>query len=202
MFTSDGKDGRGEAGGDTPPVEAGLDDDAVAAVVAAVDVLAGEDPAGLGWAGQRERLRAVGRLVDRLEAQRVRLVAAADRSGALADDGAATAASWLRRHSSLTAAQASDRAKLARRLPDLPEVAAAFAAGDLGVAHVVQVERLCRDVGVDQVAAVQTELVTAAGRLRDVGEFTRLCVGWRHALRPDLADAASLSGSLCKQPRT
>jgi hypothetical protein len=108
----------------------------------------------------------------------------------LADDGAATAASWLRRHSSLTAAQASDRAKLARRLPDLPVVAAAFAAGDLGVAHVVQVERLCRDVGVDQVAAVQTELVTAAGRLRDVGEFTRLCVGWRHALRPDLADAA------------
>jgi hypothetical protein len=130
-----------------------------------VDVLAGEDPAGLGWAGQRERLRAVGRLVDRLEAQRVRLVAAADRSGALADDGAATAASWLRRHSSLTAAQASDRAKLARRLPDLPEVAAAFAAGDLGVAHVIEIERLCRDVGVDQVAAVQTELVTAAGRV-------------------------------------
>jgi hypothetical protein len=48
MFTSDGKDGRGEAGGDTPPDEAGLDDDAVARVVAAVDVLMGDDPAGLG----------------------------------------------------------------------------------------------------------------------------------------------------------
>ena len=196
MFTSGGSSGAGgdklpEEGGDgrvAPPTADG--DELVAAVAAAVDALAADDPAGLGWAGQRERLRALGRLVDRLEAQRVRLLAAADRSGALADDGAATAASWLRRHSTLTASQASERARLARRLAELPVIAAAFAAGDLGVVHVIQVERLCRDVGVDQVAAVQTELVTAAGRLRDVGEFTRLCAGWRHALRPDLADAA------------
>jgi hypothetical protein len=191
MFDTD--DENAAADSDTPPGEAtpppADGDGVVAGVVAAVDALAADDPAGLGWTGQRQRLRAVGRLIDRLEAQRARLLATADRSGALADDGAATAASWLRRHSTLTASQASERAKLARRLADLPQVAAAFANGDLGVAHVTQIDRLCRDVGVDQVAAVQPELVTAAGRLRDVGQFTRLCVGWRHALRPDLADA-------------
>jgi hypothetical protein len=191
--TFDSDETQAGSDGDTPPETTSPTatvDGEVVRVVAAVDGLAADDPAGLGWVGQRERLRAVGRLVDRLEAQRIRLLEAADRSGALADDGAATAASWLRRHSTLTATQAADRAKLARRLPELPVIAAAFADGTLGVAHVTQIDRLCRDVGVDQVAAVQPELVTAAGRLRDVGQFTRLCVGWRHALRPDLADAA------------
>jgi hypothetical protein len=155
-----------------------------------VDMLANDDPSVLDLAGQLARLRAVGRLIDRLEAERVRLVGVADRSGALADDGAATAAAWLRRHSTSTANQSAQRARLARRLRQLPVIAAAFAAGDLGVAHAVQIDRLASDIGVDQITDVQHELVTAAGQLRDVAEFTRLCAGWRHALRPDAADAA------------
>src|ERR687895_976615 len=167
-----------------------LDEDLAASVVAAVDALAADDPASLGFAGQLGRLRAVSRLVDRLEAERVRLLGVADRSGALADDGAATAASWLRRNSTLTASQANGRAKLGRHLPDLPVIAAAFAAGDVGVSHVSQVLGLCCDVGFDQVAGVQDELMEVARRLRTVEDFTRVCMGWRHALRPDAADAA------------
>jgi hypothetical protein len=167
-----------------------LDEDLAAGVVAAVDALAADDPSMLEFAGQLGRLRQVSRLVDRLEAERVRLLGVADRSGALSDDGAATAASWLRRNSTLTASQAKQRAKLARRLPDLPIIAAAFAAGDVGVSHVSQVLGLCRDVGVDQVAAVQDEMVEVAKRLRNVEDFTRMCMGWRHALRPDAADQA------------
>jgi hypothetical protein len=56
------------------------------------------------------------------------------------------------------------------------------------VSHVVQVLGLCRDVGVDNVAGVQGELVSVARRLRMVEDFKRVCVGWRHALRPDAAD--------------
>jgi hypothetical protein len=69
-------------------------------------------------------------------------------------------------------------------------IADALRAGDIGIAHATQIDRLCRDVGVDQVAGVQAELITAATRLRDVAEFTRMCAGWRHALRPDAADDA------------
>jgi Domain of unknown function (DUF222) len=159
-----------------------------AALVAAVDGLASDDPVPLGFEGQLTRLRMVSRLIDRLEAQRVRLLGVAERSGALTDDGGATAASWLRHNTTLAASQAKQRARLARCLPDLPVVAAAFAAGDLGVAHVVQVVGLCRDVGVDQVYAVQDEIVEVAKRMRNVEDFKRMCTGWRHALRPDAAD--------------
>jgi hypothetical protein len=184
MYDSDGY-ARAEGRGGQPPA-----DPLCAALIAAVDTLANDDPLVLGFAGQVGRLRAVSRLVDRLEAERVRLLGVADRSGALSDDGAATAAAWLRRNSTLTASQASGRAKLARQLPDLPVIAAAFAAGDLGVSHVSQVLGLCRDVGFDNVAGVQDELVEVARRLRTVEDFTRVCMGWRHALRPDAADEA------------
>ena len=50
-------------------------------------------------------------------------------------------------------------------------IAAAFADGDIGVAHVDAIDRLCRDIGVDQVAAVQHEMVTAATELRSGGTY-------------------------------
>jgi hypothetical protein len=171
-------------------IERMFTDDLSEDVVAAVDALVADDPAVLGFAGLLGRLRAVSRLVDRLEAERVRLLRVADRSGALKDDGAATAASWLRRNSTLTASQANTRAKIARGVPDLPVIAAAFAAGDMGVSHVTQVLGLCRDVGYDNVAEIQDALVEVSRRLRNVEDFTRICVGWRHALRPDCADEA------------
>jgi hypothetical protein len=178
-------DSRGSEPGDD-----GSPDVACARITSAVDALAGEDPALLSLPEQVARLRMIGWLIDRLEAERVRLVGTAERTGALADDGSATAASWLRRHSTLTAAQAAERAKIARRLSHLPVIADALRAGDIGIAHATQIDRLCRDVGVDQVAGVQAELITAATRLRDIAEFTRMCAGWRHALRPDAADDA------------
>ena len=179
MCESDGHPG---GGGD------GSADAVLAALGAAVDRLATDDVAGLEDAVVLGRLVVVGRVIDQLEAERARLVAAAERSGALQRDGAATAGSWLRRHSSLPAGQASGRVRIGRRLGELPVIAAAFADGRLGLSHMAQIEGLCRDVGVAQVAAVQDELVEACDRLHDVDEFARLCKGWRHALRPDTAD--------------
>ena len=84
MFYSDGVT-QTTAGGDRPA------DPLCATLSAAVDELAADDPSMLDFAGQLQRLRAVGRLIDRLEAQRVQVLRAAERSGALSDDGAATA---------------------------------------------------------------------------------------------------------------
>jgi Domain of unknown function (DUF222) len=162
-----------------------------AAAVAAIDALAGDDPAGLDVAAQLGRLRTVSRLVDRLEAERVRLLGVADRSGALDQDGAVTAASWLQRNSTLTASQAATRVKLAQRLPQLPAIAAAFTDGDLGLNHVSLILGLCRDVGIDEVAALQDEIVQAGARLHHVEDFTQMCRGWRQALRPDAADVTA-----------
>jgi hypothetical protein len=162
-----------------------------AEAVAAIDALAGDDPARLDVAGQLLRLRTVSRLVDRLEAERIRLLGVADRSGALDQDGAATASAWLQRNSTLTTSQADTRVKLAQRLPQLPVISTAFARGSLGLNHVSLILGLCRDVGIDNVAALQVEIVQVSARLHHVEDFMQMCRRWRQALRPDAADAAA-----------
>lgn len=166
----------------------GAVDPHTADAVAAIDALAADDPAKLDVAGQVARLRTVSRLIDRLEAERVRLLGVADRSGALDQDGATTAAAWLRRNATLTASQAETRVKLAQRLPQLPVIAAAFASGNLGLNHVSLILGLCRDVGIDNVEALQDEIVQVSARLHHVEDFTQLCRGWRRELRPNLPD--------------
>lgn len=175
MFDMDGLDGR---------------DEEVAEIAAAVDRLAAADSSGLSNRRQVHRLRALGRLIDRLEGERLRLLGQVEASGAARDDGAVTTAAWLRANTSLTVAEAARTARLARRLRDLPVIAAALREGAIGVNHGTAIDRLAGDVGVDQVAAVQHELLTAAAELRTVTEFQRLCDGWRHALAPDARDAA------------
>ena len=88
--------GDGAAGDGAPGSSGDASGDVLAGALAdLVDVLADEDPAGLDLAGQSGRLRAVGRLIDRLEAGRVRLLGAADRSGALSQDGAAAVNAYM-----------------------------------------------------------------------------------------------------------
>jgi hypothetical protein len=186
MFAADGRPG----------------DQHTADAVAAIDALTADDPAGLDVAGQVARLRAVSRLIDRLEAERVRLLGVADRSGALDQDGAATAAAWLRRDSTLTASQAETRVKLAQRLPQLPVIAAAFARGDLGLNHVSLILGLCRDVGIDNVGALQDEVVQVSARLQHVEDFVQMCRGWRQALRPDAADGTADDRAYSQSHRT
>jgi hypothetical protein len=162
-----------------------------------IDGFAAEDPHELigGGATQADgdaatvaRLRDYGILLDRLEAQRLRVLRAAEASGVLSRDGCGSASLWLRRSTNLTAAEAGRRARASRRVARLPVIAAALAEGRIGVAHASLIDRLAADVGVDDVAAIQEPLVVVAERLRDVKEFAVLCAGWRHALAPDALD--------------
>ena len=155
---------------------------------AAVDALADLDPTGDGDALQLGRLRDISRLIDRLEAQRLRLLSHADTAGAIERGGAATTSTWLRRTTTLTSRQAATRRRVAARLDQLPAVAAAFADGVIGVTHADHIDRLARDTGVEDVDKIQTDLVEAAVHLQDVGEFSRLCTGLRNALRPEALD--------------
>jgi hypothetical protein len=155
--------------------------------VAAIDALARHDPAMLDVAGQLVRLRTVSQLVDRLEAERVRLLGGVDQSGALDEHGAAT---WLQHNSSLSLSQAYARASFARRLPQLPVIAGAFARGDLGANHVSQILGLCRDVGTHNVAPKQDQIVQVATQLRTVEDLTQVCHQWRRELWSDAAEPA------------
>ncbi len=134
------------------------------------------------------RLEDVSVLIDRLDAERLRLLRAGELSGALERDGYANPSVWLRKATNLTAVEATRRGRVTRRLAALPELAAAHAAGTIGTAHMSELDRLAVHVGIDNVAAVQRPLLVAATQLRDVAEFSKLCTGWRHAFEPDYLD--------------
>src|SRR5512140_641416 len=90
---------------------------------AAVDKLAAED-------GFVDVVR-LSRLAERIEFQRLRAVAAFDRSGSWAAEEFPSSASALRAKTRCSNGQAFHSVVLSRKLEDLPETAAAFAAGEI-----------------------------------------------------------------------
>src|SRR5262245_44723171 len=79
------------------------------------------------------RLRQLRRLCDQVEAGFAETTATFEATEAHKDVGARTAASWLRHHLRMSAGQARRRIMVGRRLPDLPQVHAAFLAGQIGL---------------------------------------------------------------------
>jgi Domain of unknown function (DUF222)/HNH endonuclease len=106
----------------------------IAAVRAAVGELAGDDPArdASTLGAELVELR---RLAEALEAQWLRRLRAFDTSGGAEAFGAVSTAGWLRAACRLAPGVARERVRLARRLPDLPATAAAFAAGEITGEH-------------------------------------------------------------------
>lgn len=78
----------------------------------------------------------------RVAAQQQRLAAHLDRVGLHKQDGHASAAVLVRHAANLSDAEGARRAKAGRILRDLPQVAAAFAAGRIGLPQVDRIARL------------------------------------------------------------
>src|SRR5262245_12004268 len=102
---------------------------------AALGALAGEDLDCLSdrtLAGSLVQLR---RVVDGLEGQWLRRLAAFDAHGGAVAAGAVSTGAWVRSNTRLSAGVARDRVELARALAGLPETSAALAAGEISVLH-------------------------------------------------------------------
>jgi hypothetical protein len=95
--------------------------------VCALDPITFSDP---------DSLIALERASARIEYLKTKAVGEFDASGAWAIDGAKTAVAWLDTRCHVPKAEAWRRVRRARALPDLPVVAAAFAAGEIGAAQV------------------------------------------------------------------
>jgi hypothetical protein len=102
------------------------------------------------------------RLAERLEFQRLRAVAALDRSGAWRAEGAHTTASWLREHCRLTHGAANASVRLARRLDMLPATAIAFEAGAISRQHASVIADACTPERASAIQALEPQLVDAA----------------------------------------
>ena len=110
----------------------------IEALEAALEDLAGTDPAALGDAEAVERLHAC---LTRLDAVLTRATAAFDASGAWRASGARSAAAWVAARGGGPAVAARRRVSLGRALRRLPVAEEAWLAGRIGAAHVSVLER-------------------------------------------------------------
>lgn len=106
------------------------------------------------------------RAVRRLEAVKLRLVAAADHAQVAALTGMSGTGAWLAKQTRSAGAAAAGQVALATTLGSLPETAAALDAGDLSVEHAAVIaqtsRRLPDELDKLQRAAVETGLVAQA----------------------------------------
>src|ERR1700692_1806166 len=129
------------------------------------------------------------RSIDRLEAEFVRRLHRFDRAhGAVAAGGVSTV-SWLRAYCGMTVKAAAYRVHLARTLGELPATLDSARAGRASFSNVSMIAHLAEDVGVEQVAPLESILVGAAETL-DPGAMRTLTQATRLRLDPDgvLAD--------------
>jgi Domain of unknown function (DUF222) len=147
----------------------------------AIDELALEDLAATPQAVLGNDLVEIRRAIDRLEAEWLRRLAVFDRRGV--GDEVLSTQCWVRRHCGLTPGAARERVSVARRLGELPETQAAFAAGEIGYAHVRQISAATRDVDSEVMAQGEPILVEAARNL-DARRLGTVIAHWHHTVDP------------------
>ena len=145
----------------------------------AVDALVDESIEEFSTHALGEDLIDIRQAIDRLEAEFLRRLHRFDRThGALADGGVSTV-SWLRSHCGMTVKAAAYRVHLARTLGELPATLDSARAGRASFSNVTMIAHLAEDVGVEQVAPLESILVGAAetlepGAMRTLTQATRL----------------------------
>jgi Domain of unknown function (DUF222) len=176
---------------DRPTAPAGAD--GLAGLAAAVDGLAAQDLDGLADAVLAERVLGLRRLVDRLEGQWLRTLAAVDGRGAAgADQGvqAPSTAGWLRARLRLGAGAARSWVRTARALyrGPLTQTAQAVTNGELSPAHAQVLAHGVEGLPAQVAAEAEPVLLEAAGRVDPPG-LRRLVahLGW--VVDPEAADA-------------
>jgi len=162
-------------------------------LAAAVDALAGQDLAGLPAAEAAQRVLVLRGLLERLEGQWLRELAAVDARGAAgAEQGvqAGSTAGWLRRRARLGAGDAHQRLRVARALHrgPLAGTARALAAGELSATHAAVLAGGTQDLPAPTAAAAEPVLLDAARRL-DPPRLRRLVAHLAAVADPDAAEA-------------
>jgi len=110
------------------------------------------------------------RLADRVEFLRLRAIGAFDRSCIWQVEGFSSAASAVRARTRMTRGQAHRAIELARKVDELPELAAAFGAGEISRAHVEQIADGCTPERAEMMRGIERELVDPA-RIADPREL-------------------------------
>jgi hypothetical protein len=154
-------------------------------VDAAVDDLTALDAAGLDGRHAAEMLVELRRVTARLAAVEARLVDRVNCTRPWSEDGYRSTANWLAASDHTSLDDTRGGARLARRLRSMPATAAAFAAGDITVAHAHRLAALNGPLTAAAFADAEEFLVGQARTMR-WADFTTACAYWaRHARDED-----------------
>src|SRR3954469_11657652 len=159
-----------------------------------------EEPADLSDAELLSTVEDLQAAINKLTARQARVVRTADVREGYRDDGMGYMKSWLTGHSRPPGRAAAGPARAGPRLEELPEVEAAFAAGELTAAHVAVVTAAVTPTRVDSaerhgISLAETDRVLAGAARRLGPEDTAKAVRrWVAGVDPDgaLADAADV----------
>ena len=154
-------------------------DAALVALDTAVTRLAGASLDGLAHAELLAALRTQHRLVNRMQAQRTRLIAAVRSRGAVVEESAPSTAVWLR--TALHVGDAIAQLRAATVTEVLPTVAEGYRRGDFGLEHVEVVASVARDfrpgalVRADERFAVEAAVLTPEALRRATARIREEC---------------------------
>src|SRR5687768_13810642 len=125
--------------------------DAVRGLKGAVGALLEADLSQLADAALLDAMRELRPVVCQVQAAEARLIHAVHVRGAAGHDGARSTAAWLR--NGLRVHDAAQRVRASMALDRLPDVAAAFAAGEISEAHVAAIAKVAPDLTEEALAA-------------------------------------------------
>jgi hypothetical protein len=107
-------------------------------------------------------IEAVCRIAERAEALKLRELRRYERSGEWRAEGFLSAASAIRNRCNMAHGAATAALQLGEKLEQLPETAAAFAAGEISRQHVTAIADACTPERIDALREVEFELVSLA----------------------------------------
>jgi Domain of unknown function (DUF222) len=155
-------------------------------LASAIDELAGDDLDGMPATALSADIVELTRQRERLDAEVLRRLRRFDAVGGCEVDRALSTQAWLRHQCRVAPGAAAERVRVARRLESLPETRAAFAAGDIGYAHVRVIANTVEssDACEATVADAEPILVNVAREYDAVG-VRRVAEHWRHMVDRD-----------------
>src|SRR6266508_1571289 len=158
---------------------------AVRLLEAGIAALSEVDLDGLSDGQQLALLRVVHPLVCRMEAQRSRVIGSVHRRGAVFADGAVSTGAGLRSRLRISDGQAKVRAAAAVR--DVPELATAYAAGQVSHAQVSVVAAVVPDIAPEVLAAGAGKLLAEQASQLAPGPLRHAAIHIRDHFDPDAA---------------
>jgi Domain of unknown function (DUF222) len=159
---------------------------AIANLKDATSLLLNLDLANLTDPALLDAVRQLRPVVCQVQAAQARLIGAVHVRGAVTAEGAVSTAAWLR--NGIRMDDTAARVRSAMVLDRLPQVAAAFAAGDISEAHVDVIAKVARDIPDEAMAAGAEKLLVEQAMDLAPTKFVQAATKIRDHLDPDAAE--------------